>query len=164
MLKNVAKTTPVSLWVSPPFIFLVKLTFYKYAKIRQFFASCAAASTAAAQALPPYPAKDAAGDGEVGEGERGEGEDSGGGRSMTKPVSSTEPVGIKNNNQQMIVVTVSRGVRTRRGIEQQVREARQEGEDDGGRRSKTKPTTKEEEGGNNGRANNTQNTIRSACP
>jgi hypothetical protein len=76
--------------------------------------------------------EDAAGDGGVGEGGRGEGGDSGRGRSTTKPVSSSEPVGIKNNNQPMVVVTVSRGVRTRRVIERQVREARQEGEDGGG--------------------------------
>ncbi len=46
---------------------------------------------------------------------------------MTKPVSFTEPVGIKNNNQPMMVMTVSRGVRTQQGIEQQVKEARHEG-------------------------------------
>ncbi len=52
---------------------------------------------------------------------------------MTNPVSLTEPVGIKNNNQPMVVVTVSRGVRTWRAIEQRVREVRQEGEDGGER-------------------------------
>ncbi len=55
------------------------------------------------------------------------GEDGGKGRSTTKRVSSTEPVGINNNNQPMMVVTVSGGMRTWRMIEQQVREARQEG-------------------------------------
>jgi hypothetical protein len=60
--------------------------------------------------------------------ERGEkGEVGGGERSATKPVSSTEPVGIKNNNQPMMLMTVSEGVRTRQAIEQQVREARHEG-------------------------------------
>ncbi len=62
-----------------------------------------------------------------GEGERGEGDDGGGGRSATKPVSSTEPVGIKNSNQPMMVMTVSGGVWTQRVIEQQAREARQDG-------------------------------------
>jgi hypothetical protein len=71
--------------------------------------------------------EDAAGDGGEGEGERGEGEDGGRGRRETKPVSSTEPVGIKNNNQPMMVMTESGGMRTRRAIEQQVREVRQEG-------------------------------------
>jgi hypothetical protein len=51
------------------------------------------------------------GKGGEGEGERGEGEDGSRERSTTKPVSSTEPVGIKNNNQPMMVMTVSRGVR-----------------------------------------------------
>ncbi len=46
---------------------------------------------------------------------------------MTKPVSSTEPVGIKNNNQPMMVMTESGGVKTQWAIEQQMREARQEG-------------------------------------
>jgi hypothetical protein len=89
--------------------------------------------------------EDAAGDGGVGEGGRGEGGDGSGGRSMTNPVLMTEPVGIKNNNQPMVVVTVSGGMRTWRAIEQCVREARQEGEDGGGGRSMTKPTTEEEE-------------------
>ncbi len=44
-----------------------------------------------------------------------------------KPVSSTEPVGIKNNNQLMMVMTVSGGMRLQQAIEQQVREARHEG-------------------------------------
>jgi hypothetical protein len=61
-------------------------------------------------------------------------------------MSLTEPVAIKNNNQPMMVVTVSGGARTRWVIEQQVREARQEREDGGGGRSVTKPTTKEEGG------------------
>ncbi len=89
--------------------------------------------------------EDAAGDGGVGEEGRGEGGDSGRGRSMTKPVSLTELVGIKNNNQPMVVVTVNRGLRTWRVIEQHVREVRQEGEDGGGGRSMTKQTTEEEE-------------------
>ncbi len=89
--------------------------------------------------------EDAVGDGEVGEGGRGEGGDGGRGRSTTKPVSSTEPVGIKNNNQPMVVVTVSGGVRTWRAIEQRVREARQEGEDGRGGRSMTEPSTEEDE-------------------
>jgi hypothetical protein len=67
-----------------------------------------------------------AGNGGEGEGERGEGEDGGGGRSATKTVSSTEPVGIKNNNQPMMVMAESRSVRMWRAIEQQVGEARQE--------------------------------------
>ncbi len=66
------------------------------------------------------------GDGGEEEGERGEGEDGGGGRSATKPVSSTEPVGIKNNNQPVMVMTESGGVRSRQAIEQQVRVVRQE--------------------------------------
>ncbi len=48
--------------------------------------------------------EDAAGNGGVGEGGRGEGEDGGRGRSTAKPVSSTEPVGIKNNKQPMMLV------------------------------------------------------------
>ncbi len=48
--------------------------------------------------------------------EGGESRDGGGGRRTTKPVLSTEPVGIKNNNQPMVVVTVSGGMRTRRAI------------------------------------------------
>jgi hypothetical protein len=76
--------------------------------------------------------EDAAGNGGVGEGGRGEGKDGGGGRSTAKPMSLTEPVGIKNNNQPMVVVTVSGGMRTWRAIEQCVREARQEGGDGGG--------------------------------
>jgi hypothetical protein len=44
-----------------------------------------------------------------------------------KLVSSTEPVGMKNNNQPMMVMTESRGMRMQQAIEQQVREARQEG-------------------------------------
>jgi hypothetical protein len=46
--------------------------------------------------------------------------------SVMKPLSLTEPVGMKNNNQPMMVMTESKDVRMRRGIEQQVREARQE--------------------------------------
>ncbi len=99
------------------------------------------------------------GNGEVGEGGRGEGEDGGRGRSTTKPVSSTEPISIKYNNQPMMVVTVSRDKRTWRVIEQQVREARQGGEDGGGGRSVTKPTTKEEEGATMTR----QTTINKQC-
>ncbi len=76
--------------------------------------------------------EDATGDGGVGEGGRGEGRDGSRGRSTTKPVSSTEPVGIKNNNQPMVVVSGSGGVRTWQAIEQHVREARQEREDGGG--------------------------------
>jgi hypothetical protein len=57
------------------------------------------------------------GDGGKGEGERREEEDGGGGRSATKPVSLTEPVGIKSNNQLMMVMTESRGVRTLWAIE-----------------------------------------------
>jgi hypothetical protein len=53
------------------------------------------------------------GDGGEGEGQRGEGEDGGRKRSATKPVSLTEPVRIKNNNQPMMVMTVSGGVTTR---------------------------------------------------
>ncbi len=87
----------------------------------------------------------AAGDGGVGEGGRGEGGHGGGGRSTMKPVSSIEPMGIKNHNQPMVVVTVSGGVRTWRTIKQCVREARQEGKDGRGRRSMTKPMTKKEE-------------------
>jgi hypothetical protein len=86
--------------------------------------------------------EDAAGNGGVGEGGRGEGEDSGGERSTMKQVSSTEPVGINNNNQLMMVVTVSRGARTWQPIVQQVREARQAGEDGGGRRSIKSPRPK----------------------
>ncbi len=52
--------------------------------------------------------EDAVGDGGVGEGGRGEGGDSSGGRSTTKPVSPTEPVGIKNTNLPIVVVTVSK--------------------------------------------------------
>ncbi len=76
--------------------------------------------------------ENAAGIGGVSEGGWGEGGDGGWGRSTMKPVSSTEPVGIKNNNQPMVVVTVIGGVRTRRAIEGHVREARQEGQDGGG--------------------------------
>ncbi len=65
---------------------------------------------------------------------------------MTEPVLSTELVGIKHNNWPMVVVTVSRGMRTWRVIEPQVREARQEGEDGGGGKCVTKPMTKEERG------------------
>ena len=54
--------------------------------------------------------EDAAGDGGVGEEER---EDGRGGRSATKLV------GIKNNNQPMMVVTINGGKRTRQAIEQQ---------------------------------------------
>ncbi len=54
--------------------------------------------------------EDTAGNGGVGEGER---EDGGGGRSTTKLV------GIKNNNQPIMVVTINRGVRTQQAIEQQ---------------------------------------------
>jgi hypothetical protein len=111
--------------------------------------------------------EDVVSNGGVGEGGRGEDEDCSGGRSTIKPVSSTEPVGINNNNQPMMVVTVSKDVRTQRAIEQQVREARQNGEDGrggrsgqrGGRSSMTKPTTKEEGGGNNDRATNNQQTM-----
>ncbi len=67
------------------------------------------------------------GNGEEGEGERGEGEDGGRGRSAMKPMALTEPVGIKNNNQPMMVMTESGGVRTWQAVEHQVREARQEG-------------------------------------
>jgi hypothetical protein len=59
-----------------------------------------------------------AGNGGEGEGERGEEKDGGRERSATKPVSSTERVGIKNNNQPMMVMAVSRGVRKRQAIEQ----------------------------------------------
>ncbi len=45
-----------------------------------------------------------------------------------------------------MVVTVSGGMWKWRVIEQQVKEARQEGEDGRGGRSMTKPTTKEERG------------------
>ncbi len=55
--------------------------------------------------------ENAPGDGGEGEGERGEGEDGGG------AVSSTELVGIKNKNQLMMVITVSRGVRMPQAIE-----------------------------------------------
>ncbi len=65
-------------------------------------------------------AKDAVGDGGEGEGERGEGEDGGGGRSATKPGSSTEQLEIENNNQPMMVMTDSGGMRTWQAIEQQV--------------------------------------------
>jgi hypothetical protein len=85
--------------------------------------------------------EDVAGDGGVGEGGKGEGGDGGRGRSMTKLVLSTELVGIKNNNQPMVVLTVSRGMRTRLAIEQRVREVRQEREDSWGGRSLTKPMT-----------------------
>ncbi len=67
------------------------------------------------------------GNGREGEGERREGGDGGGGKSEMKPVSSTELVGIQNNNQSMMVMAESRDVRTQRAIEQQVREVRQEG-------------------------------------
>ncbi len=77
---------------------------------------------------------DAVGNGGVGEGGRGEGGDGGKERSTMKPVSLTEPVGIKKNTQPMVVVTVSRGVWTRWAIEPYVREVRQEGEDGGGGR------------------------------
>ncbi len=52
-----------------------------------------------------------------GEGERGEGEDGNRERSTMKPMSSAEPVGIINNNQPMMGMTVSRGMRTRQAIE-----------------------------------------------
>jgi hypothetical protein len=90
--------------------------------------------------------EDAAGDGGVGEGGRGEGGNSGGGRSTTKPVSLKEPVGIKKNNQPIVVVTISRGVRMQQAIERQVREARQEREDCGGGRSMANTMTDEEGG------------------
>jgi hypothetical protein len=48
--------------------------------------------------------EDSVGNGGVGERGRGEGEDGGKGRSMAKPVSSTEPVSIKNNKQPMMMV------------------------------------------------------------
>jgi hypothetical protein len=70
--------------------------------------------------------EDSAGNGGGGEGERGEGEDGSGRKSAMKPVSLTEPVGIKHNNQLLMVMTESRGVRTWQMIEQQ-REARQKG-------------------------------------
>ncbi len=67
------------------------------------------------------------GNGGEGDGERGKGENGNGERSAMKPVSSTEPVGIKNNNQPMVVMVVSGGMRMRQAIEQQVREARHDG-------------------------------------
>ncbi len=67
------------------------------------------------------------GNGGKGEGGRGEREDGGGERSAMKPVSLTEPVGMKNNNQPMMVMTVSGGMSTWQAIEQQMRDARHEG-------------------------------------
>ncbi len=64
------------------------------------------------------------GDGGEGEGEMGEGEDSGRGRSAMKPVTLTELVVVKNNNQPMMVMTESGGIRVRWSSERQVREVR----------------------------------------
>ncbi len=46
---------------------------------------------------------------------------------VLKLVSLTEPVGMKSNNQPMMVMTESGDMRMQRAIERQVREARQEG-------------------------------------
>jgi hypothetical protein len=53
-----------------------------------------------------------AGNGGEGDGEKGEDEDGSRERSATKPLSLTEPLGIKNNNQPMMVMTFRGGVRT----------------------------------------------------
>ncbi len=68
--------------------------------------------------------KDMAGNGGEGEGERGEGEDGGGGKAQQSWCH--QPVGIKNN-QPLMVMIESKGMRRQQAIEQQVREARQEG-------------------------------------